>query len=146
MTEEQPLWSRILFSLVPLLIGLIIVGAWFGIIPADGRTLRAPAPVILALAGTLILFAFLIWVPSGAPRALKVALPVMLLLLLAVVCNWTAFAPGVRYASELSVGPWSWAGEDQMSGRVVFGLAAVAVDAVMVAALFQAVRSWLRRR
>jgi hypothetical protein len=140
MTEHQPLWVRVLFSLVPLAMGLIILGAWFGIIPTDGGTFHAPPVVILSLAGILILFALLVWLPSQAPKSVRLVLPAVLLLLVAVVCNWTAFAPGVRYSSQVSIGPWSSTGEDQVGGRIVFALVALAIDALLALALFQAIR------
>jgi len=144
MTEEQPLWARIIFSLVPLMMGLLILGAWFGIVPTDGGSFHAPPGVIFALAGGLILFAFLVWIPSEAPKGLRIALPAILLVAVAVVCNWTAFAPGIRYTSEVTIGPWSSSGEDQVGGRIVFGLAALAIDAVLLIAVIQAVRKRLR--
>ncbi len=144
MTGDQPVWVRIVFSLVPLLMGMVILGAWFGFVPTDGGSFQAPAAVILSLAGGLILFAFLVWLPSEAPKALKLGLPAILVLLVAVVCNWTAFAPGLRYTSEVTIGPWSSSGEDQVGGRIAFGLAALAVDAVLVIGIFTTLRDWLR--
>jgi len=144
MTEDQPIWIRILFSLVPLLMGLVILGAWFGFIPTDGGSFHAPPAVIFALAGGLILFAFLVWIPSEAPRAVRLVLPTILLLSVAVVCNWTAFAPGITYTSEVTIGPWSSSGEDQVGGRIAFGVVAVVIDAIVVVGVFETVRRWLR--
>ena len=144
MTEDQPLWARIIFSLVPLLMGLIILGAWFGIVPTDGGSFQAPAAVILSLAGGLILFAFAVWIPGDSPKAVRVGLPAILMLLVAVVCNWTAFAPGIRYTSEVTIGPWTSTGEDQVGGRIAFGLVAAAIDAILVIGILATLRNWLR--
>jgi hypothetical protein len=144
MAEGQPVWVRLAFSLVPLLMGLLILGAWFGIVPTDGGSFNAPPAVIFSLAGGLILFAFLVWIPSEAPKTLRVGLPAFLLLAVAVVCNWTAFAPGLHYTSEMAIGPWSSSGEDQVGGRIAFGLAALAVDALVVTGILTALRGWLR--
>jgi hypothetical protein len=146
MAEDQPTWVRLLFSLVPLLMGLVILGAWFGVVPTDGGSFHAPPSVILSLAAGLILFAAAIWIPSGAPKALRLGLPAILLLLVAVVCNWTAFATGIRYTSEMTLGGWTTTGEDQVGGRIAFGLAALAVDAILVTGLFTTLRNWLRSK
>ena len=146
MAEDQPIWIRIVFSLVPLVMGLVILGAWFGIVPTDGGQFNAPAAVIFALAGGLILFAFLIWIPRDAPKALTLVLPWALVLAVAAVCNWTAFAPEVRYTSEVTIGPWSSSGEDQVGGRIVFGLVALVVDAIVLAGVFSTVRNWFRSK
>jgi hypothetical protein len=145
MTEDQPLWARILFSLVPLVMGLVILGAWFGIVPTDRGSFHAPAAVILSLAGGLILFAFLVWIPSEAPKVVRLGLPAILMLAVAVVCNWTAFAPGIRYSSEVTIGPWASSGEDQAGGRIAFGVVAVAIDAILAIGILASVRNWLRR-
>ncbi len=146
MMDDEPIWLRVVFSLVPLVMGLVILGAWYGIIPTDGGEFHAPPVVILSLAAGLILFAALLWVPASAARAAKVAISVVLLLFVAVVCNWTAFAPGISYISETSLGPFSWTGEDPIGGRVVFGLAALAVDALIAMALIGALWNRLRRK
>jgi len=144
MGDDQPFWLRLIFSLVPLLMGLVILGAWFGVVPTDGGSFNAPPAVILALAGGLILFAFLIWIPKETPKAVRLILPTILLLAVAVVCNWTAFAPGIRHTSEVTIGPWSSSGEDQVGGRIAFGLVAIAIDAIVVLGIFVTVRRWLR--
>jgi hypothetical protein len=100
--------------------------------------------VILSLAGGLILFAAAVWIPGTAPKALRLGLPAILLLLVAVVCNWTAFAPGLRYTSEVAIGPWTSSGEDQAGGRIAFGVVAAAIDAVLVVGILASVRTWLR--
>jgi hypothetical protein len=93
MTGDQPIWAKIIFSPVPLVISLVILGAWFGVVPTDGGSFHAPAAVIISLAGGLILFAVMVWIPAGAPKVLRAGLPAILLLLLAVVCNWDCLRP-----------------------------------------------------
>jgi hypothetical protein len=144
MAEGQPIWVRLLFSLVPLLMGLVILGAWFGVVPTGGGSFHAPAAVLLSLAAGLILFAAAVWIPSNAPKALRLGLPATLLLLVAVVCNWTAFAPGIRYTSEITIGAWTTSREDLIGARIAFGLVALAIDAVLVYGILTAVRQRLR--
>jgi hypothetical protein len=144
MTEDQPIWARILFSLIPLLMGALILGAWFGLVPTDGGRFHAPAAVIVSLGGGLILFAVAVWIPHTAPKALRIGLPAILLLLVAVVCNWTAFAPGIRYTSQVTIGPWSSSGEDQVGGRIAFGLVAVAIDVILAIGILASLRNWPR--
>jgi hypothetical protein len=145
MGEGEPLWARALFSLVPLLMGLVILGAWAGVVPTEGGSFHAPAVVIIALGAGLILFSVMMWIPSTTPAALRSALFAILLLLVAVVCNWTAFAPGIRYTSEVTIGGWTSSGEDPLGGRIAFGLLAIAIDAGLAYGVYLGIRRWLRR-
>jgi len=145
MGEGEPLWARAIFSLVPLLMGLVILGAWAGIVPTEGGSFHAPAVVIIALGAGLILFSLMVWIPSATPAALRSGLFAILLLLVAVVCNWTAFSPGIRYTSEVTIGGWSKSGEDPVGGRIAFGVVALVIDAVLAYGIFEAIRRGLRR-
>src|SRR4030042_7184231 len=108
MGEGEPLWARALFSLVPLLMGLVILGARAGIVPTEGGSFHAPPVVMIALGAGLMLLSLTVWIPSTTPAALKSGLfAILLLLLVAVVCTWTAFAPRLRYTSEVTIGGWT---------------------------------------
>ena len=142
---STPAWIRVLFGAVPILMGMVIIGALAGVVPTDGGRFTAPPWVILSLGVGLILFGLGLWMPASTPAELKSAIFLMLLLFLAAVCNWTAFAPGVVYTSEVSVGGWSTSGEDPIGGRIVFGLVALAVDALLAFTVVDIVRRALRR-
>ncbi|NTW08575.1 MAG: hypothetical protein HGA28_03305, partial [Anaerolineaceae bacterium] len=77
----------------------------------------------------------------GAPAILRTALGIITFITLAAVCNWTAFAPGVTYTSSTSIGPFSFEGEDQVGGRIVFGLVAIVVDIILISSIIL----WLRK-
>jgi hypothetical protein len=143
MTEDQPIWAGIIFSLVPLVMGLVILGAWFGIVSTDGGSFRAPGAVIISLAVGLILFAAAVWIPGTPPKALRLGVTAILLLLVAVVCNWTAFAPGIRHTSDVMIGPRTSSGEDQVGGRIAFAAVAVGIDAILAIGLLASIRHWL---
>ncbi len=138
--RELPLWARALLGLVPLTMGVLIIGALVGLVPTDDGAFFAPPWVIGALAAGLILFAGMMWMPGGSRAWMRAFLGLAVLLLVAVVCNWTAFAPGVRYWSETSIGPVGTSGEDPIGGRIVFGLAALVVDAILAFSLFESIR------
>ncbi len=145
MTNELSPWARAILGLVPLLMGLLILGALIGFVPTDGGFFFAPPWVIGALAAGLILFAGMMWTPGASPAWLRSALGLVMLLLVAIVCNWTAFAPGMRYWSETSIGPITTTGEDPIGGRIVFGLAALVVDAVFAYSLYESIRRRIGR-
>lgn len=142
---STPVWIRILFGAVPILMGVVILGAQAGVVPTDGGSFLAPPGVILSLGAGLILFGLGLWMPASTPPQLKSAIFLILLLLLGVVCNWTAFAPDVVYTSETSIGGWQTSGEDPIGGRIVFGAAALAVDALLAFTVIDIVRRALRR-
>lgn len=142
---STPVWTRILFGAIPILMGVVILGAQAGFVPTDGGRFHAPPWVILSLGAGLILFGLGLWMPASTPPQLKSAIFLVLLLFLAVVCNWTAFAPGVVYTSEMTIGGWTTSGEDPIGGRIVFGAVALAVDALLAFTVVDIVRRALRR-
>ncbi len=144
MGERESPWIRAIFGLVPILMGAVILGAQVGVVPTDGGRFTAPPWVILPLAVGLILFGLAMGLPRSTPAALRSGLFLVIVLMVAVVCNWTAFAPGIRYTSTLTIGAWSTAGEDPIGGRIVFGLVAIAIDAVLAYGVYAALRNRLR--
>ncbi|MBM3122051.1 MAG: hypothetical protein FJZ97_07680, partial [Chloroflexi bacterium] len=90
---STPVWIRVLFGAIPILMGVLILGAQAGVVPTDGGSFHAPPWVILSLGAGLILFGLGLWMPASTPPRLKSAIFLILLLFLAAVCNWTAFAP-----------------------------------------------------
>jgi cytochrome c oxidase assembly factor CtaG len=139
--NEPPRWIPVLFGAVAFLMGILILGAYFGIVPTDGRRFTAPPAIILGIGFGLLVGAAIFWLPRTAPGVVRGGLLLLTLGLLAVVCNWTAFAPEVIYSSSVSIGPVSLSGSDQVGGRIVFGLAALLVDAVIVATIAGWIRS-----
>jgi hypothetical protein len=138
--DSTPRWIPILFGTVMILMALIILGAFYGYIPADGE-FTAPPVIILSICICLLAAGMAILIPPGAPAILRTSLGIITFITLAAVCNWTAFAPGVTYTSSSSIGPFSFEGEDQVGGRIVFGLVAIVVDIILVSSLF----IWLRK-
>jgi cytochrome c oxidase assembly factor CtaG len=139
--NETPRSIPLLFGSVMFLMGSIILGALLGIVPTDGGRFTAPPTVIAALGLCLLFGAFMLWLPRQAPVLIRTVLLIMALDLLAVVCNWTAFAPDVVYYSSTSIGPVTITGEDQVGGRIVFGFAAVVVDVSILSMLIGWVHS-----
>lgn len=138
--NSTPRWIPFLFGGVMLLMGALILGAFLGIVPTNGGQFFAPPLIILALGVGMVLGGFLLWIPQQAPAWMRASLFVLLLALVAVVCNWTAFAPDVVYSSTTSIGPVSFSGEAPLGGRIVFGIAALVVDAFILFAII----SWAR--
>lgn len=136
-------WMRALLGLVPLMMAVIILGALAGFVPTGDGKFLAPAWVIASIGAGLMLFAVAVWIPGTAPKIVRSGLGLLLFVLVAIVCNWTAFAPGVRYTTEFSLGPLSHSGEDPTGGRIVTGLVAIAIDILFAYSIFDAVR---RRR
>jgi hypothetical protein len=146
MTNQTPKWIPALFGLASFVMGALILGAVAGIVPADTGGFIAPRWVITAIGVGMILTSLIFWIPASTPAALKGLLALSVFLLVAVVCNWTAFAPGIRYSSSASIGPFSFQGEDQLGGRIAFGLAAVIIDALLLWGVIDRVRHFLHKQ
>jgi len=144
--NEPPRWIPLLFGGVAFLMGVLILGAHLGVVPTDGGRFTAPPAVILAIGFGLLVGAGIFWLPRTAPAVVRSGLLLLALGLLAVVCNWTAFASEVIYSSSTSIGPVSFSGSDQVGGRIAFGLAALLVDAAIVATIVGWIRSARRGR
>jgi hypothetical protein len=138
--DSTPRWIPILFGTVMILMALIILGAFYGFIPAEGE-FKAPPVIILSICICLLAAGLAILIPPGAPAILRTALGIITFITLAAVCNWTAFAPGITYTSSTSIGLFSFEGEDQVGGRIVFGLVAIAVDIILISSLV----IWLKK-
>lgn len=131
--DSTPKWIPFLYGSILNLMGTLILGALWGYVPTDGGRFTAPSWVIISLGICLLSAGAAFWLPSKSPSLVKSALLVITLIALALVCNWTAFAPGVEYQSSATLGMIEIAGQDQIGGRIVFGLVAVIIDLVILA-------------
>jgi len=134
MAEDQspPWWIPLLFGFAMIFMGVLIVCLLIGVFPVSRGSESAPSWVLASIASVLILGGILMIIPQSTPAFIRAILGFGTLVLAAIVCNWTAFAPGVHYTSEVSLGAVSVSGEDQIGGRIVFGLVALAVDALFI--------------
>jgi ABC-type branched-subunit amino acid transport system permease subunit len=108
----------------PLALGLGLAAAPHG---------RLHAPLwVAALAGTcFVLVGALLLIPESNSR-LRGFVGGVFVTAFASTFDWIAFGPGQRYfGTGFSFGGW-WphSGSNETSGRIVFGLAAVALDAL----------------
>jgi len=60
---------------------------------------------------------------------------------LALVCNWSAFAPGLVYESSVGINGFEVSGVDQVGGRIVFVLAAAVFDVFILTTIIGWIRS-----
>jgi hypothetical protein len=130
----------VFFGGVCFLMGLVILGAQAGVIPTTEGAFFAPPRVITALAIGLMLVALVTWIPARSPAFLRGLLGFLALAMFAVVCNWSAFTPNVRYSTNFQIGPFSGSGEDPIGGRIVFGIVALAIDGLLLGWLAWTIR------
>jgi hypothetical protein len=140
-------WGRLplLLGLVSVLAGSVVLATVMGLLPAEGRML-APAYIVAAVGGVFVVAGILIMVPEKASPSLRVALFLGVVALLAIICNWSAFAPGVSYGSSgaLSFGPFSFLREGVGGSRLVFILAALILDLLILLGLASQIRDYFK--
>ena len=98
--QPRPDRGRLLIAAACLLMASLIAGAQSGIIPSGEGAFFAPPQVITALWVGMLLAGALFLLPERSPSALKAGLAFLVLCLVAVVCNWSAFAPDVTAERE----------------------------------------------
>jgi hypothetical protein len=140
-----PRWISLFIGSIMMLIAALILGAVVGLVPIGSGEFLAPTVVIVSLGLCFLLGGVLLWLPHQTPVFLRGGLFTWALLFLAITCNWTAFAPGVAYYSSSSIGPLEFGGEDRVGGRIVFGLAAIAVNLLILDVIVGWARGRLRR-
>jgi hypothetical protein len=125
-----------LFALLLLGMGAFIAGIGLGWVPCDPESLHAPRWVVVvcgavfACGGVGVLATAL-----GFGRALAPAIAALVLVGLALVCHWIAFAAGereftaTRFVSGLDAERYA---VDERTGRTAFAFAAVSFDMLLV--------------
>jgi hypothetical protein len=140
--ESTPRWIPIFFGSVMVMMGGLILGAQLGFVPTGDGEWLAPPTIIVSLSLSLILGGFLLWIPQNWPVVIRTAFLLATIAAVVTVCNWTAFAPGVVYYSSTSIGPVTFEGESSIGGRIVFIVAALAVDIFVLSMLI----GWFQAR
>jgi hypothetical protein len=143
--NSTPAWIPYLFGSVIILMAALILGAVIGIVPTEGGQFLAPPIVVISIGVCLLSGGLAMWIPQQTPALIKSVLLIISLATLALVCNWTAFAPGVVYHSSTSIGFFEFSGESQFGSRIAFGLAAILVDIFILSILSGWVRSLFTR-
>jgi hypothetical protein len=143
--DKTPKWIPLLFGGVMVLMGAVILGALIGIVPTnEGGHFVAPPPIIASLGIVLAAGGVLLWMPCQSPPSLRTLLFLMALAMVAIVCNWAAFAPDVVYESSTSIGPIGIIGNTDTGARIACGIVALVVNATFISTLIASVRVALR--
>jgi hypothetical protein len=149
--------SAVLLGALVALTGGVIVGlAIFG----SAERFHAPRWVVGACGGAFLFFGgwtaavYALGYDSSrpdetlpSPRVQLIAL-IPGMLLFAAPFHWIAFGPGPRqFSTTLSI-PFlmTRSGTSGLAGRIAFGLGAVVIDAILVAAVIRLVRASRRKR
>lgn len=159
MTEEKPLSKN-----GSIFVGLVLALAGVGIILlsvyADSAKFHAPRWVVGSMGGAFLFFGAwtaavyaLGYDPQRSDETLPspaVQLAVLIpgILLFAAPFHWIAFAPGPRQFSTTISIPFISVRQSGggLGGRFMFGIGALLVDAILVAAVVRLVRQIERRK
>jgi hypothetical protein len=121
--------ARLVFGLVAMAAGLAPMVFAMGLITPGPGSMRAPEWVVFLAGCTFFLAGWLILLPERWVKT-RGFLGVVLLSGFAAVFDWVSFGPGERHFSGgLSIGPlFSSGASDELTGRVVFGIAAASMS------------------
>jgi hypothetical protein len=117
--------ARLAFGLVAMAAGLMPMAFAMGLITPRPGSMRTPEWVVFLAGSTFFLAGWLILLPEHWVKT-RDFLGVVLLSGFAAVFDWISFGPGERqFSGGLSIGPlFSSGASDEVTGRIVFGLAA----------------------
>ena len=128
-TAELTPRARLVFGLGAMAAGLAPMALATGLLTPSPGNMRAPEWVVFLAGCTFFLSGWLILLPE---RWIKTRgfLGVVLLTGFAAVFDWVSFGPGERHFSGgLSIGPLSSsASSSELTGRIVFGIAAASMS------------------
>ena len=121
--------ARLTFSLVTMAAGLAPMALATGLLTPTAGGMRAPEWVVFLAGCTFFLTGWLILLPEQWVKT-RGFLGVVLLTGFAAIFDWVSFGPGERHFSGgLSIGPLaSSESSSELTGRVVFGVAAVSMS------------------
>jgi hypothetical protein len=146
-TAELTPRARLVFGLVAMAAGLVPMALATGLITPRPGSMRAPEWVVFLAGCTFFLSGWLILLPEHWVRT-RGFLGVVLLSGFAAVFDWVSFGPGERHFSGgLSIGPlFSSGASDELTGRIVFGIAAVSMSLLALWVWARWLRSLLEPR
>ena len=123
--------------------GAAVVAAAAGILPTQPGAMQAPRWVVACAGAIFMAGAFVpLNATFGLPDWVNRLVALTVGLGLATVFNWIAFFPGERhFTSTISIpGAQLSAPSSELTGRIVFGCGALFCDAIVLYAVWQAVR------
>jgi hypothetical protein len=121
--------ARLVFGLVAIVAGMAPMMFATGLVAPRPGSMRAPEWVVFLAGFTFFLAGWLILLPECWVKT-RGLLGVVLLSAFAAVFDWISFGPGERHFSGgFSIGPlFSSGASDEITGRVVFGIAAASMS------------------
>jgi hypothetical protein len=151
-TASIPPKVRRLFATVLTVFGGIALAVGLGVISLPPEKLRAPLWIVSACGVSFVALGLAVAL-EGAERfkRLRSGLGLVFLLSFATIFNWIAFGPGERLFSRhttFGIGGDAMtisAGESELTGRVVFGIVALAVNLMIAIPLVRAIGRRLDR-
>jgi hypothetical protein len=121
--------ARLVLGLAAVAAGLAPMAFAVGLIAPRPGSMRTPEWVVFLAGCTFFLAGCLILLPEGWVKT-RGFLGVVLLSAFAAVFDWISFGPGERlFSGGFSIGSLSTSGgSDELTGRVVFGIAAASMS------------------
>jgi hypothetical protein len=101
----SPKWTSTLVGSVILFVGALSLGLPLGIVPMDGRGNSLVSSLIIVSVGLGFVFGGLqLWIPDQTSHFLRATLGLIPMLLIVILCTWTAFATNIVYMPPKSTG------------------------------------------
>jgi hypothetical protein len=127
--RKLPFYVPILTGLFLVTIGGLVLATALGLVPTTSTDFHSPRWMVGAVGAGMFFGGMVIWLPKRAPRWIATGLGVLVWMMLLLVLNYTALAPGLTpLPSGVNVGPFTQAPFDTNTSRLMVGTLSIVAD------------------
>ncbi len=141
--RKIPVYVPILTGLFLVTIGGLVLATVLGLIPTGSQEFHSPRWIIGAVGVGLLCGGFVVWLPKRTPQWISTILAMIVWLMLLLVLNYTAIAPGqALLPGGLAVGQITQPAPDPTNGKLIVGTLSLVADGYTVWWIIRRVWKW----
>ncbi len=141
----SPKWTSTLMGSIILFVGALLLGLLMGIAPVDGGgNSLVPSLIIVSVGLGFVFGGIQLWLPDQTSRFLRTCLGLLPMILIVILCNWTAFATHIVYKSSASAGLKHLVENSSLGALTLFAVVVIIIDYAFLSTLITSIE-WLYR-